>query len=151
MALFLPVAAWNPTRRVNEILYYWVVSGTLQANITPRVEAAFPHIDAFYYWIAHSGLLVYVIYTTVVHRLYPTWRGILRAFVWLNVFAALALVLNLLLDTNYLYLRAKPPTVSLLDYFGPWPWYILVTELAALVMFWLAYLPFSGLKARVNA
>ena len=31
---------------------------------------------------------------------------------------------------------------SLLDFFGPWPWYILALEAAALASFFLYYVPF---------
>ncbi len=148
LSLVLPVVAWKPTLRVHEVLYYWILSGTLQANLTPRLTESFPHYDFFYYWVAHSGLLVYIVYVTVTQRLYPTRRGILRAFVWLNAYAVAAFVINILLDTNYLYLVAKPPSASLLDFFGSWPWYILVTEGVALVMFGLSYLPFAYLSRK---
>ena len=148
MSLLLPIFAWHPEQRTHEVLYYWILAGTLQANLTPRLEESFPHVDFFYYWVTHSGLLVYIIYVTVTQRLYPTKRGILRAFAWINVFAAASLLINLLFGTNYLYLMAKPPTASLLDFFGPWPWYVLVAEGAALVLFTLSYLPFANLSRR---
>ena len=142
VSLILPILAWQPSLRSHEVLFYLILSGTAQANLTPRLHESFPHYDFIYYWVTHSGLLVYVVYVTVTQRLHPTRRGILRAFVCLNVFAACVLGVNLLLGTNYLYLMAKPPTASLLDFFGPWPWYILVSEVVALVLFWLCYLPF---------
>ena len=40
---------------------------------------------------------------------------------------------NGLLDANYMFLCAPPPTGSVLDYLGPWPWYIVGEELLALV------------------
>ena len=148
LSLLLPIFAWRPKLHVHEVLYYWILSGTLQANLTPRLEESFPHYDFLYYWVTHSGLLVYIVYVTVTQRLYPTKRGILRAFVWLNVFAAAALLINIVLGTNYLYVMAKPPTASLLDFFGPWPWYIFVAEGAALVLFVLSYLPFAYLMRK---
>ncbi len=146
LSLFLPVFAWKPGLRTHEVLFYWILSGTLQANLTPRLHESFPHYDFIYYWVTHSGILIYAIYTTVTQRLYPTRRGILRAFAWINVYAAAIFVINSLAGTNYLYLREKPETASLLDFFGPWPWYILVTEIAALLLFGLCYLPFAFIK-----
>ncbi len=148
MSMILPFVAWRPSQRVHELLYYWILSGTLQANFTPRLSESFPHYDFIYYWVAHSGLLVYIIYATVVYRLYPTFKGILRAFLWVNAFAVFVLAFNLLFDTNYFYLMAKPPTASLLDFFGPWPWYLFVTEGLAIVLFGLSYLPFAYLKRK---
>jgi len=46
----------------------------------------------------------------------------------LNIYAAFVGAFDALYKTNYMYLRAKPQTDSLLTIFGPWPWYILVSE-----------------------
>lgn len=56
----------------------------------------------------------------------PNWRRY-----WITVgitatWAATAYLFNVVTGTNYGYLNRKPPSASLLDLFGPWPWYVLV-------------------------
>ncbi|MDB2665067.1 YwaF family protein, partial [Porticoccaceae bacterium] len=69
-------------------------------------------------------------------------QGIVRAFIWLNLYLVCVLPINWLLDANYFYLMHKPQVPSLLDFFGPWPFYLVVTETLAMLFFALSYLPF---------
>jgi uncharacterized membrane protein YwaF len=66
-----------------------------------------------------------------------------------NVLAALDGTLDWAFRSNYMYLRTKPGSTTLLDVLGPWPWYILAAEGVALVLFLLLYLPFRLTTARV--
>jgi|APTNR8051073442_1049403.scaffolds.fasta_scaffold01067_5 hypothetical integral membrane protein (TIGR02206 family) len=142
VGLILPFLMWRPSYRAHEILYFWILAGTLQGVLTPHLMDSFPTFTFFKFWITHSGLVIYTIYISVVFRFYPTRKSILRAFVAIQVYAVLMFLINLVVGSNYAYLLHKPPTASLLDLFGPWPWYILVLEALALVIFGLCYLPF---------
>lgn len=49
---------------------------------------------------------------------------------------------NMLLETNYGFTVATPAGGSVLDLFGPWPWYLLWMQIPALVLMYLLTLPF---------
>ena len=67
---------------------------------------------------------------------------LLRVLIMLNGYAALVGTFNAVFHTNYMYLCHKPQVATLLDFFGPWPIYILAGEAITMVLFTLLYLPF---------
>lgn len=140
-ALLIPFLMWKPSKRVHEILYFLVLVGTLQATLTPHLFNGFPNFTFIKYWIVHGGLIVYVVYITASFKFFPDRRSLLKAFAWLHVYAVGVFIANLLLGSNYFYIMRKPPTASLLDVLGPWPWYLLVCEGLAFVLFLLVYAP----------
>jgi len=64
------------------------------------------------------------------------------------VFTIFTIAVNYLLKANYNYLVARPDTASLLDHFGPWPWYIVVAYLLMFLLFFVALIPFLIKKRR---
>ena len=149
VGLILPVLMWNPSSRIHEILYFRILGGTIQAIVTPHLFNGFPNFIFFKYWFVHIGLVIYAIYITVVFDIKPEIRSLWRSFLALQVYILIVFFLNMLLGSNYIYVLQKPPTASVLDYFGPWPVYIFVCELIALVLFFLVYLP-VGYSFRKN-
>ncbi|NNE28988.1 MAG: TIGR02206 family membrane protein, partial [Saprospiraceae bacterium] len=141
VALLLPFIMWNPSIRVHEILYFWILAGTFQAIITPHLFNGFPNFIFFKYWIVHAGLVIFAIYSTVVFDLKPTVKSIWRSFFALQFYVLFVLVVNLVIGSNYVYVLGKPPTASALDFLGPWPYYILVVEVLAIILFYILYVP----------
>lgn len=139
LAVFVMV--WR-SKLVFDVLYFWAFSGMLQATITPDLQADFPNFLYFRYWIGHPGVLIAIVYACVVYGLRPTWASMGKAFVAMLGFLALTTGVNLLLGSNYFWICGKPEVPSLLDYLGPWPWYILSGTGVAMVHFLLSYLPF---------
>lgn len=140
-AVAAPILFWQPNRKRFEIVYFFVLAGTLQAIITPDPDGGFPSYGFFKYWFVHCGLVLVVIHHLLAFDLYPQARGILRNFVWLNIYILCLIPINLWLGSNYLYMMNKSINPSLLDYFGPWAIYILVSECLAMGFFVVAYLP----------
>lgn len=125
-----------------ELTYFWGLGGTLQAILTPTLKNAFPHIDFWLYFVTHGLIIVGAVYATVLFGYRPTLKSIWRTFLTTLSLALIIAPINWFLNTNYLYLCAKPPTASLIDYLGPWPWYLLSLVPVSLVFFLIYYSPF---------
>lgn len=133
-------------RRIFGVIYFWVLAGTLQAVLTPGLEQAYPHYWYFRYWLVHCGLVILILYAVMVLKFRPSWRDLWTAMITMNILFVIAYAFNLWLGSNYLYTMHKPLQPSLLDFFGPWPIYILVSEVVALLFFLIYFFPFIGLK-----
>jgi hypothetical integral membrane protein (TIGR02206 family) len=140
-ALVAPFVLWNPKHKYFEPIYFLVMAGTFQAIVTPDLYYDYPAYEFFKYWITHVGLVLLMIHYMVCFALYPTAIGIVKTFGWLNVYVALLLPINYLLGANYFYLIEKPINPSVLDFFGPWPVYILVAEILVMGFFAIAMIP----------
>ena len=151
MNLMLPFMLWRRSFFLFEITYYMVMGGCIQALITPDLKHSFPHHINFRYFFIHMGLVQSTLYALMVYKFRPTWRSFGRAFLWTNIYFVFVLGINYLLGTNFMYLSKKPPTATLLDLFGEWPWYIVGGEFLCLMMFTVVMLPFAFDKKEEGA
>jgi hypothetical integral membrane protein (TIGR02206 family) len=131
-----------------ELAYYWTLAGALQALVTPDLTLDFPDFAFINLIVGHALALVAVAYLTLGLGRRPLEGSVMRAFVATNVYALAVVLFNVVFGTNYMYLCAKPAMTSLLDYLGPWPWYILAAEPVALGSFAFWYAPY-WIAARV--
>ena len=142
LGLLIPVFTYYRKFWMYEILVFWIIGGTIQGVLTPDIELGFPSFDYFRYWAVHLGLLIVIFYATFVFNMRPKLKSVFKSFLALQIYVVLMVVINALLKANYFYLNEKPDSASLLDYFGKWPWYILVAQLIIIPLFLLIYLPF---------
>ena len=142
LGLLIPIFAFYRKYWVYEILLFWIIGGTFQAVLTPDIELGFPSFDYFRYWVVHLGLLMVIFYATFVFNLRPNLKSVFKSFLALQIYVVIMVGINKLLKANYFYLNEKPQSASLLDYFGEWPWYIVVVQLIVIPLFLLIYLPF---------
>jgi hypothetical integral membrane protein (TIGR02206 family) len=136
---------------IYEFCYFLGIGAAMQALITPDAGIyGFPHIRFFQTMIAHGLIVFSAVYMTAVEGFRPYPKSLLRVFVGMNLYLAAVYVVNSLIGSNYLYIMGKPATASLIDYLGPWPWYILSLETIGIAICLLLYLPFylKDLRAR---
>ncbi len=129
-----------------EITYFLGIGGALQAMLTPELAYDFPHYRYFHFFLAHIAIILASLYMIWYENDRPTLKSIWKAFAALNVIALIVLFVNKVTGGNYMFLARKPINPSLIDFLGPYPWYILSLEIVALIMFFILYLPF--LKGR---
>lgn len=151
VTVLLSVATLMWRRRPTyELVYFWGLAGASNAMVTPELAEGFPDYHFFQYFISHGGIVATAIFATWGLGMRPTPGSMVRAFVLMNVMAAVVAPLNHVLDANYMYLCGPPETDSPF-LFLPWPWYIAWLEVLALAFFGALYLPVHlGRRARAR-
>ena len=150
IALLIPIFSYFRKFWMFEILVFWIIAGTLQGVVTPDIAEGFPSLDYFRYWIVHLGLLFIIFYAVFVFEMRPKFKSIFKSFFALQLYVILMVAINFLLDANYFYLNEKPKSASLLDYFGDWPNYIIMTQLIILPLFYIIYLGFYFTRRKAS-
>jgi hypothetical integral membrane protein (TIGR02206 family) len=132
-----------------EFTYFAGVGSALQAMLTPDIsQYTFPHYRYVHFFISHGSTVLANVFMVFVSGFRPSFRSLWKAFLLLNGYAFIIFFINLLIGGNYMYISSKPLNPSMLDYFGPWPWYILPLECVTIGTFLLLYLPFAIVKLR---
>ena len=130
-----------------EFAYFWGLVGTFNAVLTPQLEVGFPKYRAFQYFIAHSGIVIGVLFSTMGLQMRPTLRSLFRSFAVINLLALVIGGFNYLASANYMFL-CKPPKTKFPVFnpesplFIPWPLYIPILDGLALILFFAVYSPF---------
>jgi hypothetical integral membrane protein (TIGR02206 family) len=127
-----------------EIVYFWGFGGAIQALMTPDIgRFSYPHFRFFQFFVSHGAIVTATVFATFIRGYRPYPRSILRVFIITNIYLVCMAGFNYLVDGNYLFICHKPETASLIDYLGPWPYYILSLEGVGLVSFLIYYSPFA--------
>jgi hypothetical integral membrane protein (TIGR02206 family) len=140
-------ALWRPrSALLVELVYFWALSASLQATLTPDLGESFPDPLFFTYFATHSGAIAAACLLVFGARRVPRPDAVWRVYAITAAFAGLAAIGTVVTGGNYMFLRRKPAQGSLLDLMGPWPLYIPVGAVLGLVIF----LALSKLARRIT-
>ncbi len=132
-----------------EFVYFFGIGGPLQAILTPDAgQYGLPHFRAVQTMTSHGLVICAALYLTVVEGMRPSARSIPRVILGVLVYMVFVTVVNVAVDGNYMFTLHKPPTASVLDSLGPWPWYLLPMIGLGIVNCLLLYAPFAWIDRR---
>jgi len=140
--LVAAAACWWREPLLVELTYFWGLAGTLQAVITPDLNAGFPHLVFFQYLAGHLGIVLAALYLVIGLRIAPRRGSVTTTFAITLAYTAFVGLVDAFSGANYMFLRRPPGNWTLLKVLGPWPWYIASAAAVALVLFAALDLPF---------
>ena len=144
-AIFCSFMLVGKCQTLFDISYFWLLSGSVFALITPTpLTYAGPTRFRYYqFWAEHTLGYISIFYMIFVHRMRPTVRSLVKSYCALFGMSVLAYWVNTMIPgANYLYLARPESAPSVLDILPPN--FLLRTAIIAAVitsMFGLAYLP----------
>lgn len=131
-----------------EYTLYLGMPGAITAIATPVFIHGSENLFVVDYYIAHLGILFCAMYSIFILKMQP------RKLSWLKIYLLGIIVIfipvtvvNLFLDTNYIYTMA-PPYIGHPLTFGPWPYYLIGYHFTAIVSNLVIYYSFNIKKSK---
>lgn len=160
MTVFASYMVIGKSQTLFDLSYFWCFSSTIFALITPTVITYTGPTRFRYYqfWVEHLAGYVALFYMIFVHKMRPTVKSAIKAYIGLAILGVIAFFTNDLLSeqtnhlgekANYLFMAAPESTPSLLDILPPnHALRIFIMALAVTVLFFLSYLPWLIMDLR---
>ena len=124
-------------------MYEWCLFLAIPAGfhslLTPELTNGTSNWFFFDYYFVHAGMLLAPLYLTLIMEMRPRKRAWLHTFYRLQIPVVFIFPLNFIINSNYMYLKAKPIVENPL-LIGQWPYYILVLELVTLLHIYIIHL-----------
>ena len=138
-----------------EMVLFIGMPGGLHSLLTPELTHGDSLIHKIDFFIGHGGLILAPFYGIYVLNMWPRKSSWWQSFIRLQILVIIAAVANYLFDSNYMYLSYPPIADNPLipsenSFFGKWPYYIAIFEIAILIHTILIYLPFWIKKRKAN-
>lgn len=128
-----------------DIVYFWVLAGSINALITPAViiDNGPTHFRYYQFWIEHTSIFIAVFYMLFVHKFKVNFKSFIRAFIAIIVMALIAIYVNSNIEgANYLFLATTEAGESVLNFLpSNLGMRLLVMSGILFTMFGAAYVP----------
>jgi hypothetical integral membrane protein (TIGR02206 family) len=116
-----------------DLIFYWGFVGATNAILTPDGNLFELRIFFFYSQAYHAALIFAVLWLMIKYDMRMRYGSILKVVISTNIIIGLLSILNYALDSNYMFLRQIPNSVSPF-LMGEWPVYILMVQVFSIIL-----------------
>jgi len=147
LAMFL---FFKRNKKVFYLLYFFGTLTPILAMVTPEMTYNFPHFRYIEYFLHHSVIPLAAFYFILYEDFRVPMKAMISSFLTVNLIAVPIFFLNVLLGTNFFYLASPTEAKTILTFFGSGIMYYINLEIAALIVFFITYLPIGILQRIEN-
>lgn len=127
------VALLKKNQTAFELIFYWGMVGASQAILTPDGDL-FELKTFFVYSQAYHGILIFTVLWLVIKKgMRMEIKSIPKVVIITNLVVIFISIINYLMDSNYMFLRIRPNSISPF-LVGEWPVYIIMVQLFSIVV-----------------
>ena len=146
-AVLVLVYLFTRKESVMQILFFQGIAGALVTFVFPSISS-FPYeYDYWRFFLSHSMLYLVPIYFFIVEDFRVTRKTLIRGLIAAHIIAAVAVVVNLIIDHDYMYLTpdntrnlyAFIPLHEGIPFMGNWPMVILFGEVMVFPVYFALY------------
>ncbi len=143
------VHAFKPSKTLDNFLYAICIPAALLALFFPTwTKLPFLNFNHLHSFTVHIMLALYPIVLTIGGDIRPNVRQIPKSLLLLLGFAAVALVVNFTLDTNYMYLMSAPKGTPLVWFENTFGTHLIGFPVLLVAILALMYAPVIVLERR---
>ncbi len=125
-ALLIPIYSKNRHLRLLKTWFFFAgFGGSLFAFINTNLSEMEHIYVSIHYFFAH-GLVIFVMLSIVADGYRPKWEDYFIAIKWTTVLVIFIILINLVLDSNYMFTFEKPAGVNFTLLMPDWPYYFLI-------------------------
>jgi hypothetical integral membrane protein (TIGR02206 family) len=146
------IGAWAVATRhrtAQSVLYFWTLSLTIWAYLTPSLYVGPAYTWFWIFWGYHLFILLALAWVLVIDRFRPGWTDWRKSVIITLVYTLLLTTLNFFTGWNYGYLGPDLPSQpNLLEFLGPYPYRLLWMILIGAGLFILLMIPWMRPRVR---
>jgi len=139
-ALLIPIYNRYPESKILKNWFFFAgFGGSLFAFINTNLSEMEQIYVSIHYFFAH-GLVIFIMLSIFVDGYRPTWKGYFNAIQWTSILVIVIFIINILIDSNYMFTFEKPEGVNFTLLMPDWPFYFIIMLGIGLVLYTLMML-----------